>query len=147
MKDAVEKELGVLINLPLWGVGRAGDVNWFQFGGHHAVPARKIEIKDVGDYALHTQCDWTLTSSAYGEVVASSESSLEHLASVGSLGLVCREVSADHGGGFVLQFTSGHYLRVEPDGEGTDEFWRLFEPHRTTPHFVVGGAGIEPREA
>ena len=137
----------MLKNLPLWAVGRAGDVNWFQFGGHHAVPARKIEIKDVGDYALHTQCDWALTSSTYGEVIATSESPLEALASVGNLGLVCQDVAADDSGGFVLQFASGHCLKVEPEDEEAEEFWRLFEPHRETPHFVVGGAGIGPREA
>src|SRR5437867_12783651 len=141
MKDAVDKKLGVLVNLPLWAVGRAGDVNWFQFGGHHAVPTRKIEIKDVGDYALHTQWDWTLTSSMYGEVVATSESSVADLASVGNLGLVCQEVSSDDRGGFVLQFASGHCLKFEPEDEEAEEFWRLFEPHRKTPHFVVGTGG------
>jgi len=141
MKDAVAKELGVLMNLPLWAVGRAGDVNWFQFGGHHAVPARKIEIKDVGDYALHTECDWTLTTSVYGGVIATSDSTREDLAAIGALGLVCQEVAADDRGGFVLQFASGHCLKVEPDDEEAEEFWRLFEPHRKTPHFVVGAGG------
>jgi len=141
VKAAIEEKLGVLVDLPLWAVGRAGTVSWFQFGAHHAVPARKIEIKDVGDYALHTECEWTLASSTYGDVIATSESSRDELASLGSLGLVCQEVTADDRGGFVLQFASGHCLKVEPEDEEAEEFWRLLEPHRKTPHFVVGAGG------
>lgn len=141
LQAVVENKLAVLLKLPLWGVGRAGNVIWFQFGGHRAVPARKIEIKDVGDYALHTQCDWTLTSSAYGAVIADSESPRDDLDSIGRLGLVCEEVVANDRGGFVLRFASGHCLTVAPDDDEADEFWRLFEPSRDRPHFVVGATG------
>jgi hypothetical protein len=147
MKASVQKELSVLINLPLWAVGRAGSLAWFHFGGHHVVPDRRIGIKDVGDYALHIDCAWTMTTSPYGQTLATDESSTEELAALDDLNLTCDEVSADDRGGFVLRFASGHLLTVAPDDDEAEEYWRLFEPHRATPHFVVGAAGIEPRDA
>ena len=141
MKAAIEKKLAALMNLPMWSVGRAGDVDWFQFGGHHAVPSKRVEIKDVGDYALHTQCSWVLMSSPYGPPIAGSESERDDLEPLGTLGLVCQDIVADDQGGFVLQFASGHCLKVEPDDDA-EEFWRFFEPYRKTPHFVVGAAGV-----
>src|SRR5258705_6970022 len=42
-------------------------------------------------------------------------------------GLVCEQVASDNRGGFVLQFASGHCLKVEPEDEEAEEFWRLFE--------------------
>jgi hypothetical protein len=141
MKAAIEKRLAVLMNLPMWSVGRAGDVDWFQFGGHHAVPSRTVEIKDVGDWALHTQCNWVLTSSQYGPAIAGSESDPDDLDPLGTLGLVCQAIAADNQGRFVLQFASGHCLKVEPDDDA-EESWRFFEPYRKTPHFVVSAGGI-----
>jgi len=142
VKVVIEQKLGVLINLPMWSVGRAGDIDWFHFGGHHAVPSLRIEIKDVGDYALHTQCTWVLTSSRYGPTIAGSESEPDDLAPLGDLGLICQDVAADERGGFMLQFASGHCLTVEPDDDQAEEFWRFFEPWRKTPHLVVGGGGV-----
>jgi len=147
MKATIERELSVLIGLPLWAVGRAGSLEWFHFGGHHAVPDRRTQIKDVGDYALHIDCPWSLATSRYGEVIASDESSREVLAALDHLNLTCDEVIADEHGGFMLHFASGHCLDIVPDDDEAEEFWRLFEPHRDTPHFVVGSEGIEPREA
>lgn len=145
MRDTIQNELSVLLGLPLWAVGRAGSLEWFHFGGHHAVPDRRTEIKDVGDFALHIDCTWSLITSRFGEAIATDESSREDLAAIGGMQLMCEEVVADDRGGFVLQFASKHCLKVEPDDE--EEFWRLFEPHRESPHFVVGAAGIEPRDA
>jgi hypothetical protein len=147
MKDIIQKELSVLIGLPLWAVGRAGTLEWFHFGNHHAVPDRRTGIKDVGDYALHIDCAWSLATSPFGAIIATDEVSREDLAVIGDMHLTCEEVVADDRGGFVLQFTSKHCLTVEPDDDEAEEFWRLFEPHRDTPHFVVGEAGIEPRDA
>ena len=147
MRDTIQSRLSVLLHLPLWAVGRAGTLEWFHFGGHHAVPDRRIEIKDVGDFALHIDCPWLLLSSPFGGVIATDESSPQDLAEVGEMHLECVEVVVGDRGAFELHFATKHCLKVEPDDEEAQEFWRLFEPHRETPHFVVGAFGIEPRDA
>lgn len=86
---SIEAALAPLVGLPLWASGRAGDLQWFQFGAKHAVVAQSGSAKGtertVGDYALHVQCAWRI------------------------------------------------------DGE----HWRLLQPARDVPHFVMSGAGID----
>ena len=48
MKQAIEQALAPLIGEPLWAVGRAASLVWFQFGERHAVADRQGGQREVG---------------------------------------------------------------------------------------------------
>ena len=52
MKQAIEQALAPLVGLQLWAMGRAGSLEWFQFGGLELVPDRAGNSREVGSYAL-----------------------------------------------------------------------------------------------
>jgi hypothetical protein len=145
MKSEIEEALAALLGLPMWAVGRAGTLEWFQFGGPRLVRDRQGGSRQVGAYALHLDCAWRLVG-ADGMIWASDESETGHLSGLAGTGLECDAVSADETGGFRLSFRSGARLLVKPE-ERAEEYWRLLQPGRNTPHFVVGAVGIEPRKA
>ena len=142
MKDAIERALRPLMGLPLWSIGRAGSLEWFQFGDPRIVPAFRGGSKEVGEYALHLDCPWRFVEPA-GRVVVTDESDSELLAQVADPPLVCAGVSGSDDGSAQLQFAGGWQLIVERGGQDHLEYWRLFRPAAEGPHFVVGPAGIE----
>jgi hypothetical protein len=60
MKNAIQNAVGVLAGMPLWSLGRAADLAWFEFGSRRTVKGLKGKEKEVGDYALHVQCPWRI---------------------------------------------------------------------------------------
>ena len=142
VKDAIERGLRPLVGLPLWAVGRAGSLKWFQFGDRRTVPALRGGSKEVGEYALHLDCPWHLVGPA-GQVAATDESEPELLARLANPPLTCEAVFGSDDGGAGLRFAGGWSLVVEAGGPDRLEYWRLFRPAVGGPHFVVGPAGIE----
>ncbi len=166
----MDQALQALVGLPLRSMGRAADLEWFGFGHPREVPKRNGGTKIVEDWALHVQCAWCLTGAQgivtglrdlyvpAGDPNASTEgwSPLER-ESPSRLDEITERLvsewavappvvwlaSADDLGGVRLELTSGHVLEVWPDDSLPDEYWRLFEPWRDTPHFVVTGNGID----
>src|SRR5512138_3471413 len=65
MKNRIEEALRVLVGLPMWSAGRAGNLEWFEFGARRIVIEQhgkhRGEQKEVGEYALHVQCTWRIT--------------------------------------------------------------------------------------
>jgi hypothetical protein len=62
MDNKIEGAVRVLVGLPLWALGRAADLAWFEFGDRRTVKSlRNGAEKQVGDYALHVQCAWRIT--------------------------------------------------------------------------------------
>lgn len=128
----------------MWAAGKAGSITWLQFGPRHVVADRRSGTKEVGQHALHLDCPWRWVE-AWGETRADDHADHAGLGHLGESSPVCVSVAADDHGAIVLGFHDGSRLLVEPDLEDTsDEWWRLFEPSRDTPHFVVGPTGIEP---
>jgi len=63
VRDEIERALGPLAGLPLWGVGRAADLLWLHFGARRRVEGVEgVEgVEDeVGDVTLHVSCPWRL---------------------------------------------------------------------------------------
>ena len=61
MKNQIEQILQVIIGLPLWSIGRAGDLEWFEIGDERRViPINNGETKIISEYALHVQCAWRI---------------------------------------------------------------------------------------
>ena len=143
MKRAIEHTLARVVERPLWAVGRAASLVWFQFGDRHLVTDSRGNTKDVGSYALHLDCPWSWTSSS-GEVVADQDSDHAELAELLPTPVICEHIEAGDDGSFRMTFADSSTLEAhaDPDPE-TDEYWRFFEPHRQTPHFVVGPKGVD----
>jgi hypothetical protein len=142
VKDEIQRALSPLLGLPLWAVGRAGSLEWFQFGTRRIVPTTRNGSKEVGEYALHLDCPWRLVGPD-GLVVATDDSEAELLAQVVSPPLVCAAVCGSEDGGAGLRFAGGWLLEVAPGAPDHLEFWRLFRTGTGEPHFVVGAAGVE----
>jgi hypothetical protein len=169
VKEQIEQVLQVLVGMPLWCAGRAGDLEWFHFGGRHAVVDQRYGLKVVGDYALHVQCSWRIVGTA-GIIVASQDryypagdpdqvsedfewdqSGANRCDERISLffaerkqnPLVVESVQADHIGSFSLTLSDGYVFEVFPDDSLEGEHWRLFQPAMEGGDFVLTGQGIE----
>ena len=84
--DAHAQTIGdKLQGLPLWDWGRAANLIWFEFGARRTVTGHtRNEQRVVGEWALHVQCAWRLTSPSGIEVAyqdiyypASSEGNMD----------------------------------------------------------------------
>lgn len=71
VRERIEQRLSVLVGLPLWGMGRAADLEWFQFGGKRGVEDRRGEHRTVGDWTLHVQCAWRIVQA--GTILVASQ--------------------------------------------------------------------------
>jgi hypothetical protein len=134
-----------LVGLPLWAVGRAGSLVWFQFGARRTVKDRKGAQREVGAYALHVDCPWRLTDDAGAEHANEESDDWRFEALQRNNLIVERAVStADHG--LVAYFGGGWVLEVSPDSsedKETVEHWRLFEPYQDGAHLVARSDGID----
>src|SRR5438067_2154540 len=60
MNEAIVAGLQPLVGLSLWAIGRAGTLEWFEFGGPEQATDLHGETRGVGAYALHVDCAWRL---------------------------------------------------------------------------------------
>jgi len=143
IKRAIERAFRPLVGMPLWTVGRVATLTWFHFGSVRIVSDGRDGTKEVGDYALHTECTWQLVDPS-GHVTASDESEDAVLAGVSHLALTCEDAKGLGDGGLQIQFTGGWRLAIETGGHHDDlEYWRLFQPGIDGAHLVVGPHGID----
>jgi hypothetical protein len=171
MKDEVEQELRVLVGLPLWAMGRAVDLEWFQFGNQNEVTDKRGRAKTVGDWALHVQCSWRVTRrenivvakrDVYWPAGIRSSDEVEQGWSWDQGGPtrldertaifhqvldvsppVVESVKADEVGGVRLVLSGEYALEIFPDHTLDDEYWRLFEPQQNRQHFVIRGVDLK----
>ena len=171
MKSKIEAFLHCLIGLPLWSIGRAGDIEWFAFGNERReVPVRDNETKIVSEYSLHVQCAWRIRNQDK-IIVASRDrfypsgndplNNLEefdwdipgsnHLDELifklleerSGNPLIVISVRADAVGGVNINLTNGYRLEIFPDDSLPSEYWRFFKPYSEYEHFIITGHGIE----
>ncbi len=165
----IQNHLGVLVNGPLWGSGRAANLQWFQFGERRLVSDRKGRPKEVGEWALHVQCAWRICDSR--EIIVGSADRFVPKDSaddkregfdwdrpgvnlcdhrISQLAEECfplsvQAVDAARLGTFRITFEEGFALEVFADSSrvgGYAESWRLFRPYSDDQHFVVAGGSI-----
>jgi|SRR6185503_15085423 hypothetical protein len=146
MRNDIERTLHRLVGQPLWAVGRAASLTWFQFGDRRLVSTRQGDTKEVGSYALHLQCPWSWSRS-WGEVIADNFSSHEELSGLLIAPVTCDGIEARDDGAFQMTFADHTVLVVVPtrvmQPDEYDEYWRFFVPYAATPHFVVGPRGVD----
>lgn len=172
MKEQIELALNPLIGLPLWGIGRAYDLEWFEFGKQRQISlsnTQKEKHKIVGDFSLHIQCSWRISDS--GNIIVASKdrfyragdnpySNLEEFEwdvqganrcdeLVSQLTqkqifnlMIVSSIEGDNLGGLKLGFRNGYQLEVFPDISFEAECWRFFRPYSDEEHFIVTGRGI-----
>jgi hypothetical protein len=166
MRAQIKKATEVLTGQPLWGLGRAVDLAWFQFGSRRLVKTFRGETKEVGDYALHVQCAWRIRREdkvivGRGDIFSPPEETDEPLPEdfdwqkgnrfdtvVSSLfeqtkDFVVSGVEAGDAGTLTITLDHGLMIEVFPHDSLQGEHWRLFEPSKDKPHFVVSGKGLE----
>jgi hypothetical protein len=141
VKTAIERALRPLTGFPLWALGRAASLVWFQFGDRRTVPSLRGGQKEVGEYALHLECPWQLVGPDRRAVVT-DQSESELLVQVARQSLLCSGADGSDDGGIRLRFAGGWLLAVEPGDPDQLEYWRLLRPTAGAPHFVIGPAGI-----
>jgi len=144
MRDLIEKELLVILDEPVWAVGRAAAMLWIQIGERRIVPAWGGGTKEVGKYALHIDCSWYWKDGA--TVIADQNSSLNHLDNKLEFFISCQSVTATDDGSIEITFSDQSTLNVKvetpDDSEENKEMWRFFQPATNQPHFVVGSQGM-----
>jgi hypothetical protein len=171
MKDEIEHILQAILGLPLWSIGRAGDLEWFLFGSQRRiVSTRGGETKVVSDFALHVQCAWRIRNK--NRIVTGSrdrfyppgEYSYQDLEEFewdipgGNLldmrisklleekeenPFVVISIQADEVGSVNFFLSDGYSLEIFPDDSLSSEYWRFFIPYDEKEHFVITGHGIE----
>jgi len=142
--QAIQTQLNRVVGLPLWAIGQAASLLWLQFGERHTVAASRGGTKEVGTLALHVDCPWYWKRKH--QIVASWRSESELVNQLVSAPIICRAAIAQTSGSFELQFDGDTFVTTVEDDEDPDaeEYWRLFEPARDTPHFVVGAHHAGP---
>jgi hypothetical protein len=71
-KARIEQALAVLVGKPLWGSGRAADMETFQFGAIHSGVDSNMPWPE-GAYALHVQCPWRIVGPDHRIIVGYSD--------------------------------------------------------------------------
>lgn len=173
MKEIIEHALRPIIGMPLWSIGRAGNLEWFAFGMQRRVVGdvtKDGEPKIVSDYALHVQCAWRILDHRKIYVASRDryyragddpykdledfewdipglnrcdERVVKLLQEWASDPMTVTAIEADFVGGLMINFNNGLKLDVFPDLSVEAEYWRFFKPYVDEDHFVVTGQGIE----
>jgi hypothetical protein len=161
MKNKIQNAVNVLVGLPMWSLGRAADLVWFEFGNRRTVKGYKGEEKEVGDYALHVQCPWRITSAesiliGRGDIFCTPEETNEPtpadfdwqkgnrfdrivqqlLAHESRRHFIVQAVEAGGAGSLAVEFEYGYTLETFPHDSESGEHWRFFKPFTDEPHLV-----------
>ena len=175
MKNQIEKVMQQLVGLPLWSMGRAGDLIWFAFGvERREVPTRKGLKKIVSDFSPHVQCPWRIREDGriivghgdlyypagddpYGEFAENppgriganqfDQRALKLMKDYEKSPLIVGAVKADGVGSVSITLNQDHFLDIFPSSSLSTEYWRVFRPSSEEDHFVVTSNGIEIDQA
>jgi hypothetical protein len=131
-----------------WSVFRAAaaDLLWLQFGERHIVSSSRAGAREVGEYALHVQCAWTI---ACGQGTVSASDFMPAARIDGGLSVFVRKhcpalvegVAGDDRGGFTISLAGGCTMKVLPHDD-SEEQWRLLQPGKGAPHVGLLGAEL-----
>jgi hypothetical protein len=168
MDNKIEGIVSVLVGLPLWALGRAADLAWFEFGSRRNVKSlRNGAEKQVGDYALHVQCAWRITLrdeivTGRGDIFCTPTETteptapdfdwdkgnrfdriVEQLFQNESRQFRVQSVQAGGAGSLTLTLEHGYKLEIFPHDSESGERWRFFKPYSEEPHLVFSGKGLQ----
>lgn len=164
MFHEIEAALNRLVGTRLTNTGSAADLQWFTF-------SRANEL----DLSLHVSCPWRVTLRSrillgdddYRRPASPDTPEWEYESGTISsrwrhvqtdavremlgAGLDVLTVQSSAMGDFAIQCEQGLMLEAFPTASRAShdetEYWRMFETHSESPHFVVGTDGIERVDA
>lgn len=160
IRDEIETKLGILIDLPLVDMGRAGSMLWLGFGEKAVIYNRKGLAVEKCKYYLNIQCSWRLTKDDL-IVVASKDiymprsgkkddnfiwdefganrfdERVDLLKQDFFSNIKVTEIRADSFGGCRICLNFGTEIEIFPDDSFEDEFWRFITVEDTGDHFIV----------
>ncbi|MDO7873853.1 hypothetical protein Q5H93_03845 [Hymenobacter sp. ASUV-10] len=168
MKEQTYHSLRQLVGLMLTGSTRAADMECLKFG-EQAIVDRSGELYNIGEFALHLQCPWRITSSekllvgssdlyepADGISDADEDFDWEiignnlrdvRLQQLLIQSKIVEAVETDAYGGFSLFLSQDLVFSAFPSYSKNDEYheyWRLLDNREgPKPHIVVGPNGVE----
>ena len=162
IREEFAREMQALVGLALWASGRAGNMQWFQFGGRIPRTNRHGEAREVGTYAVHVQCPWRVLD---GDVVVVGSGDLDfdpsgQLPTAGdatkhptlldvrmkqllSKDLRLASVDVSRLAAVRLFFSSTQVLELVPIESVPLEQWRLLRNVEPTNHWIVSSTGVE----
>ena len=162
-----QQVLAVLVGVPMWGSGRAVDMEMFAFGERQTATNGSGAEFIRGEYALHVQCAWHIVRrnrlvAASGDVYRPFDSDADGLDDFdwelpGSnrrdvvlkqlfdqVSPTVRAVESEPTGRMVVAFEGDLELAVFPDRTGDNvEFWRFLKPGSDEPHLIFTAGGPE----
>lgn len=163
IRRELDLRISVLIGKTLWDCQRAADLAMFSFGPRIATTNFRGEPKTVGEYALHVQCPWSLSTGE--KIVVGSQDLYYPVEDVEGSDFDWQtqpnrldsglKTYFSGGGSTVLstQWDSRGNLNLELDGDGAlrlfvadsipHEQWRLLRPGSEEPHVVCYGNKID----
>jgi hypothetical protein len=138
----------------------------FHFGERRPTTTVRGEPTQIGEYALHVQCAWRITS---GDTVVTARRDLYYPADGSEptddfdwehapnrqdkvlddvfrqqkIAPVVQRIEVAEAARLHIALSFGFALDIMPDDSTAGEHWRLFVPRLDEPHFVVTGKGIE----
>ncbi|MCP3705565.1 hypothetical protein M3I54_00910 [Paraburkholderia sp. CNPSo 3274] len=145
----IERSLAVLVGLEISGVSHAADMLTLSFGPLRTVTTRRGTTKQVGAWALHVQCRWTIeradhvlaTHSDFGGSDDQINQMTEEIRAlvVASVPATVADVQAGESGGVSLVLSKGLQIVITPDSIADGEDWRFFTPSGDGEHLVIVG--------
>jgi hypothetical protein len=168
MTNEIQKALSVLVGLPLLSLGRAVDLAWFEFGSRKTVKGPRGDEREVGEYALHVQCAWRITSgdsivTGRGDIFCTPEETdeptpsdfdwqkgnrfdkiVQQLFRNETRQFMVQDVAVGEAGSLAIRLEHGYQLEVFPQDSESGEHWRFFKPFvQGEPHLVVSGRSLK----
>ena len=170
MREEIKTELGKLNGLKLQYAGRASNLFWLGFGEMVLVTRRK-GTEQLAEYSLHIQCAWRITID--NKILVASrdfyhprsdwvedsddfdwdvkgnnrfDEKIKNFMEDVKGKLIVERIASDEIGGFKVYLSKKYVLEAFPENSKDDEyteFWRFFNMKDDSPHFVVGGNGIQ----
>lgn len=170
MREEIKSVLCKLVGLKLQYAGRASNLFWLGFGDLVLITRRK-GTEELAEYALHIECSWRITKE--NKIIVSSrdfyyprahwdedsddfdwdvqgnnrfDEKIKFFIEDGKGNLIVEGIDSDVIGGFKVFLSDKSVLEVFPDHSRDDEyseFWRFLNMKEGSPHFVVGGNGIQ----
>jgi hypothetical protein len=162
------RNLSLMIGLPIFESGRAGNMQWIHFGSPRTTTTPRGRTLTVGQFALPLQCSWRFrdnktilvgSDDLYLPAEEADEDAdfdwnrsetrrdrrMKQLLLSNNNALVVRHIEALANLDIKIRFIGDLTLDINSFSSSSSERWRLidYSAPGQSRHFVVTGAGIE----